>query len=68
VKVGDLVRTKKCIEVGAQGSVSPSDVGVVLSVFEPTVQFAQGTAEVVYPVIGQVSLMWKELEVLSEGR
>lgn len=67
VKVGDLVRTKRRILVG-DGEINPSDVGIVLSVFVPTVQLAQGTAEVAYPVIGHVSLMWKEMEIISESK
>jgi len=68
VKVGDLVRTTRRVTVGAQTTIMPSDIGLVLRVWDPTVQDPQGTVIVAYPRHRHVTLMWKELEVLSEGR
>ena len=68
MKVGDLVRPKHRISVGAQQRVEPSDLGLVLQVWEPTIQYPEGCAEIRFSGDREVTLMWKEIEVLSEGR
>ena len=68
VGVGDLVRPRHRVSFGVQLSVDPSDVGLVLQVWEPTIRNPYGAAEVRFSGNREASLMWKELEVISKGR
>jgi|TARA_Y100001938_G_C7789065_1_gene281630 hypothetical protein len=74
VKVGDLVRPTKRINFGTPFTskrnveVEPTDVGLVLQVWEPTIQYPEGAAEIRFSGNREATLMWKEIEIISESR
>ena len=48
--------------------IEPTDVGLVLQVWEPTIQYPEGAAEIKFSGSRKATLMWKEIVIVSEGR
>lgn len=48
--------------------VEPTDVGLVLQVWEPTIQYPEGAVEIRFSGNREATLMWKEIEIISESR
>ena len=48
--------------------VEPTDVGLVLQVWEPTIQYPEGAAGIRFSGNREATLMWKEIVIVSEGR
>ena len=48
--------------------IEPTDVGLVLQVWEPTIQYPEGAAEIKFSEGRKATLMWKEIVIVSEGR
>ena len=67
MRVGNLVRTVKRIHLTHDHVIDPSEIGIIVQVWEPTIQYPRGAAEIRYSG-DAVTLFWEELEVLSEGR
>ena len=64
MKVGDLVKLRSVKKI-APFTFHPEEIGVVLEIREPNVNFPVGHATVQYDH-GRICCYWAELEVVSE--